>query len=153
MSSGGENSGGHGQDLDFDINLAPIIDCFTVLITFLLASASFLAIGVFESNVAIPGPANGATKPPPVRVDIELGLRREIIFKVSGAAKIEKTIPSTKGGWDVTQLMTEIAEIQKKWPETTSTVLTAADDVEYVHIVRLMESIRVKVPNILLEGY
>ena len=40
---------------DFDLNLAPIIDCMTVLITFMLASASFLSIGILDAGVAAAG--------------------------------------------------------------------------------------------------
>ncbi len=151
MNDGG--SGAHGQNQDFDINLAPIIDCFTVLITFLLASASFLAIGVFDSSVAVTGPGTALSKPPPVRVDIEMDLNQDILFKVAGVAQFQKRIPAEKGDWNVKQLMAEVAEVQKKWPETTTMVLSATDDVQYVHLVRLMESLRVKVPNILLGGY
>ena len=39
---------GNSSGQDVDLNITPIIDCFTVLITFLLASASFLSIGFFE---------------------------------------------------------------------------------------------------------
>ncbi len=48
---------------DVEVNITPVIDCFTVLITFLLASASFLSIGFFEA--ATPGTdiAPGAQEP------------------------------------------------------------------------------------------
>ena len=49
MSAGNfEGSGGQ----DFELNLASLIDCFTVLITFLLASASFLSVGILDAGVA-----------------------------------------------------------------------------------------------------
>ena len=40
---------GSSSGQEVDLNITPIIDCFTVLITFLLASASFLSIGFFEA--------------------------------------------------------------------------------------------------------
>ena len=46
------DSGDDGVELDFDLNLAPIIDCFTVLITFLLISASYISINIIEASVA-----------------------------------------------------------------------------------------------------
>jgi len=51
---------GSSNSQDVDINITPIIDCFTVLITFLLASASFLSIGCFE--VSTPGNAADAAQ-------------------------------------------------------------------------------------------
>jgi len=54
---------GSNNSQDVDINITPIIDCFTVLITFLLASASFLSIGFFE--VTTPGNAVDAAQTEP----------------------------------------------------------------------------------------
>ena len=39
------------QSGDFELNLASMIDCFTVLIAFLLASSSFLSIGALDVSV------------------------------------------------------------------------------------------------------
>jgi biopolymer transport protein ExbD len=155
MTSDGAGPHGGGSQ-DFDINLAPIIDCFTVLITFLLASASFLAIGIFDSAVAVPGAGDNGAKPPPVRVDVQLTPTFEIQFKVAGSEKsanFSKRIAPVKNDWNTEGLLQEVEAVQKRWPDVKTLVLGAADDVEYVHIVRLMEVMRPKVPNIMLGGY
>ena len=41
----------HDTSQDFDVNITPIIDSFTVLITFMLASASFLSVGIFDAGI------------------------------------------------------------------------------------------------------
>jgi biopolymer transport protein TolR len=149
----GDSGGGHnGRSQDFDINLAPIIDCFTVLITFMLVSASFLAVGILDTNLAVSGPAPADAKPPSIRMDVELGLGKEIQFRISGKAKIEKRIPAKAGEWDLAALGAEIQSIKKQWPDTNSLILTAHDDMEYVHIVKVMEAMRAHVPSILLGG-
>ena len=43
-------SGGK-KDSDFELNLASIIDCFTVLITYLLVTASFITLGILDVTV------------------------------------------------------------------------------------------------------
>ena len=58
------------QNQDVEINITPIIDCFTVLITFLLASASFLSIGYFEASTPGNSMASNTTVP-----DTELVLK------------------------------------------------------------------------------
>ena len=40
------------NSLDFELNLAPIIDCFTVLIAFILISASFASINILDAGIA-----------------------------------------------------------------------------------------------------
>ncbi len=148
------DSGGNGQSQDFDINLAPIIDCFTVLITFLLASASFLAIGVFDASVAVTGPTSTTTKPPSVRVDVELTPNFEIHLRTATQnSKDVKRIAPISGDWNIAQLLLELDAVKVKWTDANTVVLTGADDVQYVHIVRLMESMRSRIPNILLGGY
>ena len=42
---------------EVELNLTPVLDCFTVLITFLLASAGFLSIGFFEAALPGAGPS------------------------------------------------------------------------------------------------
>ncbi len=164
MMTGDGGAGPHGgQNQDFDINLAPIIDCFTVLITFLLASASFLAIGIFDSSVAVPGANDSNAKAVPVRVDVELNTNFEMTFKLSGAPSAKKgdanganytrKLPPVRSGWNTEQLMKELETVQAKWPGAQSMVLSAADDVEYVHIVKLMETLRPKMPNVMLGGF
>ncbi|RYZ61531.1 MAG: hypothetical protein EOP09_19835, partial [Proteobacteria bacterium] len=60
--------GGAGS-LEFDLNLAPIIDCFTVLITFLLVSASFLSVSIFDAGFT-PVEQMGDTTPPPITIQV-----------------------------------------------------------------------------------
>lgn len=72
MNVSSDESGSKGGSQDFDINLAPIIDCFTVLITFMLVSASFLAIGIFDAGVEAAGTSAANTKPPAVHLELSL---------------------------------------------------------------------------------
>ena len=57
---------GSSSDGEVELNITPIIDCFTVLITFLLASASFISIGFFDAytpgNSADPGQSEPDTE-------------------------------------------------------------------------------------------
>lgn len=141
-----------GRSQDFDLNLAPIIDCFTVLITFMLASASFLAIGVLDSNVAVPGQPAPNAQPPPIQIEVELRPQREILVRVTGKEKLEKRIPGRGEEWNTTELVTQIDALRKRWTDVQSLVLSASDDIEYLHIVRLMEVLKAHVPSILLGG-
>src|SRR4051812_37771812 len=59
------SSEGGGNNQDFDLNIAPIIDCFTVLIAYMLVSASFLTLGVFDVGVAVSGQAATPDEAPP----------------------------------------------------------------------------------------
>src|SRR6185295_15775876 len=85
--AGGEGGGG----LDFELNLAPIIDCFTVLITFMLVSATYLSLTTLEASVA---PLQQAVKEdtpsnePPLPV---LGIKVSLELKQSGDIELKVT--------------------------------------------------------------
>lgn len=138
---------------DFDINLAPIIDCFTVLITFMLASASFLAIGIFDSSVAAPGPASTNAAPPSISIEIVLNTTKEIEFKVTGKTKIDKKLTAQAGDFNTTQLIAELESMKKSFPDTHSITISAADDIEYLNIVRMMEVLKSHIETTLLGGF
>jgi hypothetical protein len=76
-----------GSPQSIELNLTPILDCFTVLITFLLASAGFLSIGFFEAAV----PGAGSNPDAPVK-ELKVRLRPPGIAEVStpGKGTVEK---------------------------------------------------------------
>ncbi len=157
MSSGGDGGGrrgGGGQE--FDLNLAPIIDCFTVLITFMLVSASFLSIGILDAGVAAPSssaPANPNDKPPALLVQVNLDQNQAMELKVSGKLTRSLKLGSVEGKPDYGTLNRELASLKTKYPDTETLVLTAHDDVEYRSVVEAMEKIRKTVPGVLLGGF
>src|SRR4051812_14599722 len=80
-------SSGSGQDID--LNIAPIIDCFTVLITYLLVSASFLSLAVLEVGVAASGDMAPPVEVPLKPVDPPLSL--SVMMKQQGGFEVKLT--------------------------------------------------------------
>lgn len=144
-------SGGRSQDID--LNLAPIIDCFTVLITFMLASASFLAIGIFESGVAAPGAPVPGTNPPAISVEVQLDAKKGIDLKVTGKAKLERHLASKGDGYDYEAMLGEISSLKRQYPDTQMVTLSAADDVEYKQVILTMEALKKVIQTTLLGGF
>jgi biopolymer transport protein ExbD len=151
VSSSDSNSKGGSQD--FDINLAPIIDCFTVLITFMLVSASFLAIGILDAGVEAGGTTSTNVKPPAVHLELSLSKNSMIQVKLSGKVKFDHKIASKNNEWDLSSLETELQGILKKWPDVRTLTLVADNDVEYIHIIKIMEASRKVIPSVLLGGF
>jgi biopolymer transport protein ExbD len=143
--------GGRGQDID--LNLAPIIDCFTVLITFMLASASFLAIGIFDSGVAAPGAPVPGTTPPAIQVEVQLDTKKNIDIKVSGKTKIDRHLAAKGEEYDRDAMLAEIESLKRQYPDTQMVTLSAADDVEYLHVIKTMEALKKAIPTTLLGGF
>ncbi len=144
---------GHGGSQDFELNLAPVIDCMTVLLTFMLASASFLSIGILDAGVAASAATASEQAPPPVNLSIEIGRDRELLLKVSGKMSKSLAIGHTSAGYDYESLNRELLAVQARFPETKAVTLSAANSVEYEDVVKTMDSIRKTMPVVLLGGF
>lgn len=154
MRVGGE---GNSKALDFDLNLAPVIDCFTVLIAFVLISAAYASIGIFDAGVAAGGESAASATPPPIQVTVELKADHSFRVKVTG--KINQEIPfaavtnGSEATWNLVALNQKLSELKTQWSGFSSLVLSAENTVPYKDIILSMESIRKTVPSILLGGF
>src|SRR5947208_300860 len=91
------------REQDFELNIASVIDCFTVLITYLLVSASFISISALDIDVAGVGDAP-QSEPPPVSIAVQLEDNRSLTIKITGAEKNEWVVDAKDGNWDLDSL-------------------------------------------------
>ena len=137
------NFGSSSNNQEVDVNITPIIDCFTVLITFMLASASFLSIGILDAGV--PGIASDSKEaPPPYELNVRLKKDSSYDVKLSGKASKNTHFKDLEG------TTREIASIKKSYPLVTAITLSADDDVTYKSVVESMDKIRKEIPDVLL---
>lgn len=144
-------SGSNSQD--FELNLASIIDCFTVLIAFMLASASFLSIGILDAGIAAAGATASTDKPPEVNVTVELMTDHVFTVKVTGKTNSSTPVTAKDQAWDYARLNETLQGLRAKYPSLTAVTLTAQDAVEYKDIVKTMDSVRGTLPYVLLGGF
>lgn len=149
--SAGVSSGGNSQD--FELNLASIIDCFTVLIAFMLASAAFLSIGILDAGVAAAGAQAAPGTPPAVNVTVELGMAGKLSVKLSGKTTSNTTLEAAAGKADYESLSRSLASVHSKYADVNAVTLTADNNVEYKDVVKAMEQIRKTIPVVLLGGF
>ena len=141
--------GGQGSGQDFELNLAPIIDCFTVLIAFMLVSATFLAIGIFDAGISAAGSKAASTTPPPITMTLHINANKTMSLQVTG--KMQKTIPIAADG--TTALVDQLKDLRTRFPAATSLTLKADDKVPYSDVIKTMESVRATIPLVLLGGF
>lgn len=153
---------GSDNSQEVDLNIAPILDCFVVLITFLLVSASFLSLGVLDAGISAAGKESTQTQPPPVTITVEVLRSQEVVVKLSGQSNQTLRVPAsvTKGsdGKDVVTvnreaLTAKLGEIHKRWPTVNAATLTASGNVDYKSIVQTMDITRGVIPAVLLGGF
>ena len=131
----GSNS---GQEVE--LNITPIIDCFTVLITFLLASASFLSIGFFE--VYTPGTtASAETIEPDVEVVLRVSANQMVEMKLKGKRN-GVTHYSVSDPAALEKLEGEIEKIKAEKLTLNQILMTADNDVPYQSLTKVMDSLQ-----------
>jgi biopolymer transport protein ExbD len=121
---------------DVEVNITPIIDCFTVLITFLLASASFLSIGFFEA--ATPGTTAGSTSLEPM-TELVVRVKNtnvvEFVEKGGRTGKFQFDLTSPAGEKAMDE---ELNLLAGKPNSNTRILLTANDSVGFESIAKVM---------------
>ncbi len=130
--------GSSGQEVE--LNITPIIDCFTVLITFLLASASFLSIGFFE--VYTPGTtASAETVEPDVEVILKVSANQTVEMKTKGKRN-GVTHFAINDPTALEKLEKEIEKIGEDKLTLNQILITAENDVPYINIAKVMDSLQ-----------
>lgn len=151
------SSGDNGQD--FDLNLAPIIDCFTVLIAYLLVSASFISLAVFDVGVAVSGEGAAETdspKDPPYFLSLQILEGKTIEIKISGGPeglKVSEFVKSRDSkNIDYLSLKEKLDSIKLKYPRISELSVSAQDGVAYRDIVSSIETSKASFPKVFLSG-
>ncbi|MCM0606400.1 MAG: biopolymer transporter ExbD [Xanthomonadaceae bacterium] len=152
VSSGGSGKPGSASQ-DFDLNLAPIIDCFTVLVTFLLASSAFLSIGIMDAGVSASSPSQSQTAPPPIQIKIEIKSGMKLALSTTGKATRSNTFTAKEGKYDFEAIKKELTGLKGSFPTVDAVTLSADDGIEYRDVIDAMEVIRKTQPVVMLGGF
>jgi biopolymer transport protein ExbD len=128
--------GGSGGGQEVELNITPIIDCFTVLITFLLASASFLSIGFFEAYT--PGSnADPTQAEPDTEVVLKIKANHMAEFKVKGKRNLTLTF-NTVDPASMKNLEQEVQNLKDPSIKLSQILVSADDTVDYKELSEMM---------------
>lgn len=141
------------RNQDFDLNITSIIDSFTVLIAFMLASASFLSVSVFDAGVSAAGSAPADKAPPSVSVELAVNKGLAVAIKLTGKVNSSTIIPAKDGKLDYETLSAQLAGVKAKYTDVSAATLVADTTVEYREVIRTMEVTRKSLPYVLLGGF
>lgn len=152
MISAGDGGGSGGQD--FELNLASIIDCLTVIIAFLLMSSSFVSYGAMDTAVAIPQQgASTSSQGDSHTVTLTLRLTGgtsedekvewEVMAGAGGKAREKKSITRTT-------LVTELEQAKSRYPGLQGVVLSADARIPYQKLIAAMDDTRRVFPAVIL---
>jgi biopolymer transport protein ExbD len=117
--------------------LVPMIDIFTVLVTFLLMTAVFARITILQLD--LPSAADGKVNEPTFR--LEVIVRQDGLELTNGSATIA-TIPAVNGEYDL-KALTELAlSLKREHADTDSASVLLEPTVRYDALIQVMDAIR-----------
>jgi biopolymer transport protein ExbD len=120
-----------------ELLLVPMIDIFTVLVTFLLMTAVFSRIAIIELD--IPSSASAAVVEP--RFRLEVIVREEGLELTNGSALIA-AIPKVNGEYDLKTLSELALSLKRDYPDADDASVLLEPDIAYDHLIQVMDAIR-----------
>ena len=123
-----------------ELLLVPMIDIFTVLVTFLLMTAVFSRTVILQLNLP---PPNTTWKEPPPGLQLEVMVRKDLLQVADRNSGPLATLPNTATGYDYDGLTEYLKRVKAKFPEKTDASLLFEPDVPYDILVQVMDRVRV----------
>jgi biopolymer transport protein ExbD len=118
--------------------LVPMIDIFTVLVTFLLMTAVFSRITILQldlpSSAATPG-----TSQPAFRLEV---IVRKEGFELTNGTELIAAIPKVEDKYDFKTLSEMALSLKREHPDTDDASLLLERDIAYDYLVQTMDAIR-----------
>ena len=124
--------------MDAELNIVSIIDCFTVIIIYLITAASFVSMGVLDSTVARAANGSGASalRDPSdsLTVVAEVKASNDIALNLLGGSRAQMVIASQNGKPDFERAVESLKHLKSNEPKLNKIALIAEPDVEYSNL-------------------
>lgn len=141
IQDGGGRRGGRARNVE--LNLVPVIDLMSVLITFLLLSAVWTQVSMIQlgaSFVSKRDEDDQEIKPPPME-DLVLKLDIKKTGYTLYVGKDTSNIPSASdGSFDNQTLFAQMQKVKQLYPDKGDVKMAIADDVVYDYVIAAMDT-------------
>jgi biopolymer transport protein ExbD len=123
-----------------ELLLVPMIDIFTVLVTFLLMTAVFSRTVILQLNMPA---AQTEFKEPPPGLQLEVIVRKDQMVVADRNSGPLAPLPNKAGGYDYDGLTDYLKRVKAKFPEKTDASILVEHDTPYDILVQVMDHTRV----------
>ncbi len=133
-----------GRENNVELNLVPVIDLMSVMITFLLITAVWSQVSMLQLGQSIYGTTQEDQKPPPEEKKDDVVLRVDITAKgyqiLNG---LEKSLIKRldDGSFDNKSLVLLLEKIKSVNPDKTNAIVTIQDELEYEYLIDGMDQL------------
>jgi biopolymer transport protein ExbD len=125
-----------------ELLLVPMIDIFTVLVTFLLMTAVFSRTVILE--LKLPSQSAEFVEPPP-GLKLEVILRQGMVQVADAKSGPLATFPRSSAAvpYDLGGLSEYLQQVKAKYPDMTDATLLLEKDIPYDALVQVMDTMRI----------
>jgi biopolymer transport protein ExbD len=120
-----------------ELLLVPMIDIFTVLVTFLLMTAVFSRITILELD--LPSSQSTGASAPVFRLEV---IVRKQGLELTNGTQLIATVPSVNGDYDLATLTRLATALKQDHPEANAASVLLEPDIAYDHLIQVMDAIR-----------
>jgi biopolymer transport protein ExbD len=120
-----------------ELLLVPMIDIFTVLVTFLLMTAVFSRIAVMQIDL----PSSAPAKPEEPKFRLEVIVRQDG-FEIGDGKQLIATIPKLNGAYDLHALSEQALAVKREHPTSEDASVLSEAKVPYDELIQAMDAIR-----------
>lgn len=121
-----------------EIMLVPMIDIFTVLVTFLLMTAVFSRVTILQLD--LPSANSGAAPAPPeFRLEV---IVRESGFELTNGETLIAAVPKVDGEYDFQALSQLALQLKREYPDADDASVLLERQIKYDYLIQVMDAIR-----------
>ena len=121
-----------------ELLLVPMIDIFTVLVTFLLMTAVFSRITILQLELPSSS-ANAAASPPEFRLEV---IVRHEGFELTNGQQLIAALPKVDGEYDWATLSQLTQQLKSEHPDVDDASVLMERDIQYDYLIQVMDAIR-----------
>ncbi len=146
-----ENGSGRGRGVNVELNLVPVIDLMSVLITFLLITAVWTQVSMIQIGSSLYAKKDDSQQPPKLTPNADIALKVDV--KLEGYVLTVGTqiisLPKLNAAYDSAGLVAQLQRVKQLYPEKLDGIVSMSDDVPYENLVNTMDQLLVAgFPNI-----
>jgi biopolymer transport protein ExbD len=131
---------GRRDRADPELNIIPMIDIFTVLVTFLLMTAVFSRIVVLNLGLPVASSTQQLEQLQDLKLEVIVhSTSIEVADQVSG--KLAE-LPSVGGAYDLKGLSEYLQRVKARFPDKTQATVLLQSDTPYDTLVQVMDTLR-----------
>jgi biopolymer transport protein ExbD len=132
------------KDLNFEINILPILDILSVLICFLLLTAVWVQIGTLDTRQAIGDNSTaGAVNPPSLWITVDTqGTVQLSMRDLPNKKTYEEQIGSLGRGVNWAMLEAKLQILKQQWPDLKTGIVRPEAQASYGDVIKIMDQLK-----------